>query len=196
MPVLNDNKWLDNLEIDAFLRLIRFYNPKINSLCHPDHYSIRESIQKNNINCIFVINTDKNKGLHWITITNMNTDNLNQWRVFDSLTMNINLYKNMFKSILPNEKLIFLKFEKVSKQRDTFNCGLHAIANAYALAVGENPSEFQWLTTKMRDHYRDCIESRHISMFPHKKIKVDEENNFFPVYLKSKSYEFLLLIPS
>ena len=184
LPIINDNKWLDNFDIDAFLRLIRFYNPNINGLCHPDYYSISESIKKNIKNCIFVINTDKNKGLHWITISNIKTNNTNQWRIFDSMPMNINIYKNMFRYILPNENKIFLKIENVSQQRDSFNCGLHAIANAFALAIGENPSEFQWFSNKMRDHYRYCIKTRQLSLFPNKKLKQIEENDFFSIHLK------------
>ena len=183
LPVINDTKWLDNFDIDAFLRLIRFENTTINGLCHPDYFSISESIQKNNKNCIFVINTDKNKGQHWITISNIDTKGSNEWRIFDSMPMNLNIYKDMFKSILPNESQIFFKIEKVTRQRDTFNCGLHAIANSYALVIGENPCEFQWFVNKMRDHYRFCIETRQLSLFPNKRVKVIEENNFVQIKL-------------
>ena len=36
----------------------------------------------------------------------------------------------------------------------------------------------------MRDHYRYCIKTRQLSLFPNKKLKQIEENDFFSIHLK------------
>ena len=192
LPVINDFKWLDNLDIDAFLRLIRYQTPNMNGLCHPDYFSIRESLQKNKENNIFVLNTDNNKGLHWITITNLETNKPDHWRIFDSMVSNINIYRNIFKQILLDKNVIFIKRERTTMQEDSFNCGLHAIANACALAFKKNPSEFKWQTLKMREHYRQCISSHQVSIFPYTiPNKSQNENQFIKLNLKGECNFFI-----
>lgn len=169
IPVINNEELLSSLNIEAYLRLIKLNYNTINGLCHPTFYSIRESLQENYDNSIFVINTIDGKGYHWLVITNIGCEYLH-WRVFDSLDLPVDRYKLLFSSILPNIVKIKVTKENVAKQIDGKNCGLFSLANTLALAQGINPSNMEWLNVndEMRQHYRECIDSGEIEEFPHK----------------------------
>ncbi len=52
-----------------------------------------------------------------------------------------------------NDNKLKLAFMKVQKQKDGFNCGLFAIANATALAFQLNPCEFLYHHSEISFHY-------------------------------------------
>ncbi len=59
-----------------------------------------------------------------------------------------------------------LAFMKVQQQKDGFNCGLFAIANATALAFQLNPCEFLYHNSEMRSHFITCCRNRKMLPFP------------------------------
>ena len=46
------------------------------------------------------------------------------------------------------------------------DCGLHAIANATALALGRDPSKEQYIPSKLREHLMKCLEEKEMRLFP------------------------------
>jgi Ulp1 family protease len=129
--------------------------------------SIKENLQENYINSIYVVNTTDGKGFHWLTISNRECDD-NTWKVYDSMDMDFENYQFLFRKIFPDrEKLNVIKVN-IAKQSDGKNCGLYSLANALALARDLNPAHFTWINdnNEMRNHYRDCIANTKVKPFP------------------------------
>ena len=49
------------------------------------------------------------------------------------------------------------------------DCGLFAIANAAAVAMGVDPATIWFYQKKMRQHLEQCLQNKVLTMFPHKK---------------------------
>ncbi|KAJ8050155.1 Chromatin remodeling protein SHL [Holothuria leucospilota] len=67
-------------------------------------------------------------------------------------------------------------FMQTDKQENSNGCGVHSIANATALAFGEDPSEVTFLKSEMRAHLLKCFKNKRIQMFPHTKKRRTEES--------------------
>ena len=78
---LTDREQLTNIHIYSFLRLLRREFPHINGLCPPDPSAIRTYAHKPLANSVFVFNAC---GDHWVTISNVNVDDVDYWHVYDS----------------------------------------------------------------------------------------------------------------
>jgi hypothetical protein len=70
----------------------------------------------------------------------------------------------------------FLLYQNVACQQQLPNdCGLHAIANAVSLAMGEqHPSECFYDREVMRIHLKSCLHSNFMSSFPKSNAKKDD----------------------
>jgi len=183
LPVLSDAEWLTALNIEAFLRLIKLKYNNYNDLSHPNYYAIRDSLVEKYENSIFIVNTQDGEGFHWLVISNIGCKYLT-WRVFDSLDLPVKKYTFLFKKILPDVDHIIVIKESVAKQKDGLNCGLYSLANALAIAKGDDPCKMEWINDNnlMRSHYRHCIEIADVSDFPHTERRA----------LRTISYNLLL----
>ena len=163
---------------------------KYNGLCHPDYYGIRDSLAENYANSIFIANTsaELSGGSHWIAISNKDCDS-STWRVYDSLDYAVKNYKDLFKTILPNCETVIIQKIIVTRQKDSKNCGLHALANVMALVDNLNPSDFEWINknNEMRDHFRKCINNSKASQFVSKPKRSQRELKSELLILKEKS---------
>ena len=59
-----------------------------------------------------------------------------------------------------------LLWPDIQTQKGNHDCGLFAIANAFALCCGERPEEFAWDQGEMRIHLVHCLNAGKLSMFP------------------------------
>ena len=106
-------------------------------------------------------------GNHWIVSTTVNSKTGKCVQVYDSAYSLLNhpsalLLKIFFWCSLSNIKVV-----AAQKQRARSNdCGLHAIANAVAIAFGENPSQIKYDQPAMRSHLVDCLAAKKIEPFP------------------------------
>ncbi|XP_077155992.1 uncharacterized protein LOC143818622 [Ranitomeya variabilis] len=77
---------------------------------------------------------------------------------------------NMYSAVV-NNPLEDLRFINVAQQKNSYDCGLYAIAFAYELMAdgGEPRAEFQH--QKMRTHLISCLQNGRISGFPKKAQK-------------------------
>lgn len=75
-------------------------------------------------------------------------------------------------------KVLKVSIMNVQKQKDGFNCGLFAIANATALAFKLNPSEFVYDQSDLRAHFLLCCRNRKIEPFP--SIQSRKSRNWRP----------------
>ena len=54
----------------------------------------------------------------------------------------------------------------VETQRNSYDCGVHAIANATELALGRDPVVCRWDGGRMREHLKTCLEEGVMKSFP------------------------------
>lgn len=74
-------------------------------------------------------------------------------------------------SLLRTNRKTF-KYQSVRCQQQLPNdCGLHAIANAITLALGEDPSQSIYNRGVMRQHLKKCLVSKVMSAFPKSDLK-------------------------
>lgn len=59
-----------------------------------------------------------------------------------------------------------LEIPKVSQQYGGYDCGLFALAFAFELAQGRNPSAFTFKQFEMREHFRMLVQTVKFSPFP------------------------------
>ena len=59
-----------------------------------------------------------------------------------------------------------IKVVKSQKKMGSKDCGLFAIANATALALGLNPSKSRFRQETMRSHFLACVEQEKLVPFP------------------------------
>ena len=67
-----------------------------------------------------------------------------------------------------DSNLLKVKFADIQMQRNSYDCGLYAIANATALAIGRYPAQksYNAQSTTMRRHLIGCLENKFLLPFP------------------------------
>ena len=90
-------------------------------------------------------------------------DSLNPTTISDELKEQLQLLYGKKSAALP------VNLVQVHKQSNLIDCGLHAIANATALAFGEAPGENCYDEGEMRPHLMTCFEAEMLTPFPTKR---------------------------
>ena len=85
------------------------------------------------------------------------------------------------------ESKLSIEMMNIQKQPNGSDCGLYAIANALAICMGKNPCKIKWTNSLMRSHFRSCLETRKLTMFP----AASEQRKFKDEV--TKNYEFILV---
>ena len=134
------------------------------------------------------------KDSHWLIVSSINCmeDEVGIYdSAFDDLPHNeqlvssincmedeVGIYDSAFDDLPHNEQLVVAilvktekkilkaKFSNVCMQTNGNDCGLYAIANATALAFGRDPSEEQYIPSKLREHLIQCLENKEMRPFP------------------------------
>lgn len=107
---------------------------------------------------------------HWITISNMRTKSAETIQIYDSLPGNelSNTVKKTLVKLLGLKPGWRVETMNVTRQKNSADCGVHAIANAVALCSGTDPVSIQLSNTALiREHLLKCIKDKELSMFPH-----------------------------
>ena len=52
---------------------------------------------------------------------------------------------------------VYILFPEVQQQTDTASCGLYALACAYSLCEGLDPSQLVYQSSRFRSHFSQCI---------------------------------------
>ena len=75
---------------------------------------------------------------------------------------------NLYKVLCNDDGSLNVTVVLQQRQKGASDCGLYAIANAVALALGVDPCAVSWLQNDMRQHLISCFEKRELElMFPH-----------------------------
>ena len=104
---------------------------------------------------------------HWIVATTIGRNgDAGNVLVYDSIFKKVDgetrkTICNIFQ-LLP---VTNVKVVKAQKQRSTKDCGLFAIANAIALACGQNPSKLRFRQESMRSYSVTCLEQNKLVPF-------------------------------
>ena len=120
-------------------------------------------------------------GCHWIVISNVRPENGVVGLCLDATVIHVydSRQRRNIACGLPETVCSFLvplsppveaiQFDMINieGQRNTFDCGVLAIASATELAHGQDPVLCSWDTSRvMRDHLLSCLENGHMTRFP------------------------------
>ena len=92
--------------------------------------------------------------------------------VYDSAFTDLPLDEGLVIASLVNIEgdMLNVHFPNIQMQRNSYDCGLFAIANATTLAFGKNPVNETYDTKELRPHLIRCLENREMTLFPTKKF--------------------------
>ena len=114
-----------------------------------------------------------NTGKHWICLSTVGCSpgNVN---VFDSLGTRARpvATDHACRMLVAAENSVTMVNQKVQLQTNGNDCGLFAIAFATDICFGTNPVGRSYEARSLRRHLVDCIESQHMSPFPHTERRV------------------------
>lgn len=162
--ILYHKYWLIDTDIDGASRIIRLHFPNIQGL---QDVCVVSALQGSKVVNPFLQMIHSHKQ-HWSTITTIGCPN-NTLRVYDSM------YRCMDQSsILQIESMInwqgssqlTLEFVQFQKQRNKADCGLFAVAAAFSIVAGNDPSKDGYDDSKMRKHFYQCLATNTFNEFP------------------------------
>jgi len=106
---------------------------------------------------------------HWVIISTVGTSNHPMVNVYDSkyVAASTHLHAQIACLLMTQHAQITTD---VAKQSGSYDCGLHAIAYATALAYGNDPATHHYDQEKMRLYLRKCLIDRKLKVFPHKNL--------------------------
>ena len=117
---------------------------------------------------------------HWVCVAATIDCKFNSVKIFDSRkTGDLSLQtKEVIATLLHcDKKTISVIYPTVQQQSDGASCGLFALAFAYSVCEGENPSEILYNCEEFRDHFLSCLQRRKIWSFPCKAGKAVRESD-------------------
>ena len=170
---LTSGKEICDRLVDAGMSLLQKQFPYFNvqsSCLSSDHLIF------NSTPTIHIHHTGRN---HFVTSTSIG----GPVRIFDSLNLKPTdeLARQITAIYSPDKQIVptTIQVHISSTQQGPYDCGLFAIAYAVEVASNKDPSTVIFDQTKLRDHYRSCLESGHIS--PFHKLRIN--------YFKSQESE-------
>ena len=107
---------------------------------------------------------------HWVTVSNIGCEE-NAVKVYDSLFMDQNKKRQKFHSSLaslldtslPN---MIIHYPRMQKQEGCDDCGVFALAVAFTLLAGDDPSQLIYDQSCMRGHLALCFQCNELAPFP------------------------------
>ena len=169
---LKQSEWLTDIEINAYLKLLRTQFPDIKGLDDPV-VSKNLNIDDGKEDYVQVVLSRNN---HWICLKAKFDreiflyDSLDRTEVDDPLKVAIE------KMYTPNG-FIFIVFKRVQKQQKQL-CGYFALAFATALCFQKNPEYMIFKEDLLIEHYINCIRENQAQEFPHFIIDDQNESSF------------------
>ena len=105
---------------------------------------------------------------HWIVATTIGNKGVaGKVLVYDSIFNNVDKEtRKIICTIFQQLPVSNVKVMKAQKQMGTKDCGLFAIANAVALALGQNLSKSRFRQESMRSHFVACVGQEKLVPFP------------------------------
>ena len=108
---------------------------------------------------------------HWIVVSNKLIDAVRKDDVYiyDSLvprTIGSSVIKQVCCLMKSPAKKISFNVVDVMRQRNSYDCGLHAVAAATDIVFRKDPAKSQWDLQKLRPHLIHCLKRHKMTPFP------------------------------
>ena len=69
-----------------------------------------------------------------------------------------------------NQKSFNVEIIPSSKQTNSYDCGVYAVANATAITCGLDPSKIEFTPNLLRPHFINCLIAQKLTLFPYTEI--------------------------
>ena len=168
--ILSTGKWLNTALVNAAQKLIKEAFPEAQGL--QDTMSLQTTSQQLG-QFVQVMHINNN---HWITISTLNCLP-GTMQVFDSLGGRVTMGTKVQIATIIQCPLPELTFEvkDTEKQANGSDCGLFAIAVAFELCAGNNPTTILWQQDQMREHLKRCFREQKLTPFPKKGKRISSQ---------------------
>ena len=111
---------------------------------------------------------------HWITTSNIKLNGPSECfsdavQVFDSgrpLKISLSTKSKICSFVKPKSSTFSFDIMNVDGQRNSYDCGVYAIAYATHLVNGLDPVQYRWDSKNMRSHLLDCFLNKEMKLFP------------------------------
>ena len=134
------------------------------------------SVAKGQKDFVQVINVNTN---HWVTVTNIGCYE-NSIDVYDSLSLDLNknagqkMYSSMASLVKTDLSNLKINYKPMQQQQGCSDCGLFALAVAFTLLAGDDPSELTYDQSCMREHLTLCFLVNEMAPFPSKSSQCQQ----------------------
>ena len=166
--ILESKGWLNDVIMDTSMNLLKCQFPELEGF-EPCYLAYNGGFKRHSNLFVQSLNRSKGSGSHWVTVSNINCLN-DEIMVYDSAFDDLPLDEQIVISELvgTDSNVLKVKFADIQMQRNSYDCGLYAIANATALANGRYPAQESYnnQSTTMRRHLIGCIENKFLLPFP------------------------------
>jgi hypothetical protein len=178
MSVLSSpTAWLDDGIIDHAQAMLRQQFPTVSGLFATGSITLLGSPPELNTKFVQILHLGGN---HWVTASNIGCPK-NSVNIFDSLSPQNNhtLSAQVASFLKCKDSSIRMVWPHFQRQSGYDDCGLFAIASAYELCRGEDPTLLKFQQVQMRAHLMSCYFNGNISSFqstarrPHHPVKMD-----------------------
>ena len=164
LNILKDcSKWLNCKFINAGQFLMKKRFPAVQGL-HDVTLSRTLSFPSHDRPFVQILNCAES---HWICASNIGCKP-NSIKVYDSnVTGNVpSSTKDALATLMCSQaKVIHILYPDVQQQMDNSGCGLYALAYAYTLCEGKNPTNVAYSEVNLRSHLLLCIKRHAVSSF-------------------------------
>ena len=169
---LKSGAYLTDIEITAFLNLLRLNFPLIHGLENPSMF-VFNNFESNNITDQFVRIVhcrEKYREDHWVCITGRTIKNGENFKLYDSLgqyreCIQPYLGNQIKKFVKSNSKNVSILMPNLKSQTNSL-CGFYACAFATAYCYQFNIDLIEFDEDKLVNHWINCIQTKNLSMFP------------------------------
>ena len=162
--ILDPKHWLEDDEINKACALIQQHYPRINGLQDVCVVTAGQGIVVSSP----MLQIMHSHTQHWVTVSTIGCAN-DTIRLFDSMYMDVDRYcvNNLIHLMAFKEQTgLTIEVAKFQRQRSKADCGLFAIAAAFSLVLGQNPSEVCYDRELMRAHLHNCLKTKTLTDFP------------------------------
>ncbi len=162
--IIGDKRLCDEV-INACQEMLKLQFPNTAGLCDPI-LLIQQTVSVSaSADVVQIVHDSGHK--HWITVSTIGCKS-NEINIFCSLqyTPSEACIKTITRFIKFTSRHITLHIMNVSKQTNTVDCGLYAIAYATSLLNGNDPVNLNYKQTAMRQHVVTSLETFSLSEFP------------------------------
>ena len=165
---ITSQEWLDDITINLFCDMLKKQFPNVKGLQDVLFIQNPNFFVQVKENCLQIMNVNNS---HWVLWSFNSTiiNGVNEVFLYDSLgpsSLPSEHIDIIFQIINCNRKALKIIWKNTQIQIGGFECGLFALANATAIAEGNDSSNMSFKQSEMRKHLSKCFETKFITSFP------------------------------